>query len=682
MVRSSRRRTPFARLKQGGGRKSRNRSTRVTSSRKRASPLYRKRFLSKRAGGIDKLYRVHKGVARKIGAHPSVVREHHPFVSSSPLQSLQFDGTYIVRPLRGEDGMYKVIRYRSPSNSEETEYTKWISTYLQRFPTIKDIPDARFTLSTGFNRIENDTKTNVKLGWHMTIQKQSTAYTRFDKVSNGTQVQVTFTPRALICLPTMYGEDNLELLKKFLDFGTKPENLIFDTDQEYKRNRAKRFRANHIDSEGTHVQLIQIALAGDIQAYCKNGTQPIWNDNYQWDDSEKFKKHIPPAKAHITVGAIHVPIDKIKDTWNDDANIETIKSSEFAPLIHFTHRNLTTSPKGQDLSKIQDGSVALKEFVNAFETNANGLQINFASQTANLNSICNAGDMGPSSATAIVDFFRMWQAHRFQCAYGKPIPVDKNPQRITIFFDDNAIGHPFKSSDKPANLETIEPCTQGTTNFRDAGTGEFVTLNRVETDKEFVSTIFKRVHGIYVNQAYKCACVSLWGPTEIDDMRYKQNPLSEVVGRHHNDFTNYIYFILNKLLGSTNINDVEIVFHFDVNGTIISGDSMLGDNKFEFSKKMERVMTDYPEAKYILRTFGSDLGKEIIADHQQLKVPTNRYFHMNPWIDRIVPYGASPPDSKQFESIETNVFSFASKHNWMHGKTIPYWPTYDSKLYS
>jgi hypothetical protein len=481
----------------------------------------------------------------------------------------------------------------------------------------------------------------------------------------------------------MYGKDNLARLRKFLDFDTKPDELRFDADADYNiklQGRAKRFRANHIDSDRSHVQLIQIALAGDI--IVRNGDEVIWHDKYEWDTSGPHKKHKPPAKAHITVGAIHVPIDKIKTTWND-ANIETIKSSEFAPLIHFTHRRLTTSPDGiHDISKVPDGSVALKEFVNEFETKANGLQINLASQTANLNSICNAGDMGPSSATAIVDFFRMWQAHRFQCAYGKPIPVDKNPQRITIFFDDNAIGHPFKSSDKPANLETIEPCTQGTTNFRDAETGEFVTLNRVETDKEFVSTIFKRVHGIYVNQAYKCACVSLWGPTEIDDMRYKQTPLSEVVGRHHNDFTNYISFILNKLLGSTNINDVEIVFHFDVNGTIISGDSMLGDNKFEFSKKMERVMKDYPKATYILRTFGSDLGKQIIANHETLQVPTERYFHMNPWIDRIVPYGASTPDSKQFESIEKNVFILDSKHKWMHGKTIPYWPTYDSKLYS
>lgn len=664
MVRSSRRRTPFASSKQGAGRKSRNRSTRMTLSRKRASPLYRKRFLSKRAGSSGTLFRVSDGVATETGIRHT--RKHSPYVPLQSLQSLKFEGTWITRPLLGENGMYKAIRYRSPSNyEEETEYTKWVSKYLQHFPTIETIPDAKFTLSTGFHRIENDTKTYAKLGWHITYsvkEEKSIYYKRAEALPNGTQVRVTFTPRALICLSTMYGkDDNLALLKTFLDFDTEPNE------------RAKLFRANHIDADKSHVQLIQLALAGDILVR-DDDENVIWEKDYEWDDSGHSKKpkfHQP----HITVGALHVPIYKVKQWRDDEQIIETIKSSEAAPLIHFEKRGITSTIGEEGNTPTLNGPIPLNTFVKAFETYAKGLQIQLPSSTVKLHAICNAGTPGPENTTAIVDFFRIWQAHSFQCAYGKPIPVDTDSQHITIFFDDNAIGHPFKPSDKLANLETIEPCTQGTTNFRDAETGEFVTLNRVKTNDVagFEGTsILSKVHGVYVNQDYKCACVSLWGPTEVDDMRHSKN---------EQDFTNYISFILMKLLGSTDINDAKIVFHFDVNRTIISGDSMLGDNKFEFSKKMERVMTDYPEAKYILRTFGSDLGKEIIADHKQLKVPTNRYFHMNPWIDRIVPYGASPPDSKQFKEIASDPHTSLDRW-WIHGTTIKFWPIHDYTYYS
>lgn len=47
---------------------------------------------------------------------------------------------------------------------------------------------------------------------------------------------------------------------------------------------------------------------------------------------------------------------------------------------------------------------------------------------------------------------------------------------------------------------------------------------------------------------------------------------------------------------------------------------------------MRTVMEQYLQVTYLLRTFGSDLGKQIIAYHETLRVC--RYFVMNEWGDR------------------------------------------------
>ena len=130
--------------------------------------------------------------------------------------------------------------------------------------------------------------------------------------------------------------------------------------------------------------------AGNVSVETK-GHPDFWTETFEFDPKSKqtknslgeeavHMKHKAPARAHMTVAAVHVPISSIGKLI-DDTVLEKIKLTEDAPLICRQDRKYISNPQ-------PDGEAALNQFIQNFEAHTNGINIDFPRSTQQLKNIC------------------------------------------------------------------------------------------------------------------------------------------------------------------------------------------------------------------------------------------------------------------------------------------------------
>lgn len=166
-----------------------------------------------------------------------------------------FNATWCTREQVEGKGLYTfvqidsaLLRYSriSTNDSRIKRYLDWLYNLIgPKLSTLSIEPTITLNLAKGF--YEKGTDTQQPLGWHFTVNEKMLTVngkTLFDAESSKT-VKVEFTPKDIVCLPTIYSKNDTL------------ENKLKD---EY-------FQKLHISDDNTWVQLAQIGLGGDIKVF-------------------------------------------------------------------------------------------------------------------------------------------------------------------------------------------------------------------------------------------------------------------------------------------------------------------------------------------------------------------------------------------------------------------------------
>lgn len=165
-----------------------------------------------------------------------------------------FNATWCTREQVEGTGLYTFVQIDSAllrnsgihtGDSRITRYLEWLYNLIGPELVKLGIKPTNLNLANDF--YSQGTAEQNLLGWHFTVNKKMSTENGqelFDKESSQA-VKVVFTPKDIVCLPTIY----------------RPEDTLA------KKLKDDKFQKLHISDDNTWVQLAQIGLGGDIKVF-------------------------------------------------------------------------------------------------------------------------------------------------------------------------------------------------------------------------------------------------------------------------------------------------------------------------------------------------------------------------------------------------------------------------------